>query len=549
MAVIYIVILIGVLVFVHEFGHYIAARIFDVRVLSFSIGFGPKICGFKRKDTDWEIRALPIGGYVMMYGSDLEEVTEETDPDFSRAYNNKPIWQKVIINLAGPLFNLLLPLPILFGVYLCTVTNGIPSQIGQVIENTPAYGVLQPGDMITSINGNPVRFWTDVSDMIADRPLEATKFTVLRNGSEIEVEMTPDEAFVRDPNDLKTERVGRIGVAPDLAPSVIGIASPNGVAASAGLLTFDEITSINGEPVNSYIELEQKIAANSAQKLNIVALRPTALPIEYGSISILKPVEITIEGNYKSADELGIASANMFITSVDANSPADRAGLAAGDRILEIDGSSINLFRSFADRLTQKWEDPHELTVQRGDDVFKTKIQLEKLTIAGEFQEEVPVIYSGFYNKTSYVMPDVIAKTMSERLGYAVHKSWALTVTASTLIVYSVVRMVQGRMSSKSLGGPILIGHMAAKVGRQGIDMFLKLLALISINLGILNLVPIPILDGGKIAILAVEAVKRGPISMRARQIIAYIGLAMIALLLMLALKNDLERLWNAFFG
>ena len=550
MAVIYIIILIGVLVFVHEFGHYLAARIFKVKVLSFSIGFGPRLTGFKRGDTSWDIRLLPLGGYVQMYGSDFEEINDKEDPDFARAYNNKPIWQKAIINLAGPLFNLLLPIPILFAVYMGTVTTDLPPNIGQVLDNSPAIGLLEPGDVVTHINGEEVKYWTTLHDVIADNPDTELKFTILRDGKSLNVDITPQSTTLRDAMDITTETVGRIGVTPDLAPPIIGLTSRQSIAAANGLQTFDEITSLNGKPIRSYVELEQTLNHNTAETLDLVVLRPSELAIDYGSISVLSPVHITIPNKVTSSKELGITSANMFLSAVDADSPAAKAGLQKGDRILEVDGKSVNIFRSFTDKLVQKWEEPHEITVQRGDEVFKTTIQLERLTIVGEFQEEMPIIYAGMYHKTPIVSPEMVDMTMGDRFTHAVSSSITMTVKASSLLVVYVVRMFQGRVSTKSLGGPIMIGHMASKAGEEGLDMFLRMLAVISINLGILNLIPfIPLLDGGKLTILLVEAIKRGPLSMRTRQIIAYIGLAMVALLIMLAFKNDIERMWNLFFS
>lgn len=549
MAVVYIVILIGVLVFVHEFGHYLAARIFNVKVTHFSIGFGPKLFGFKRKDTDWEIRALPLGGYVQMYGNEFEEITDKEDPDFARAYNNKPIWQKAIINLAGPLFNLILPIPILFAVYLGTVTTDLPPHVGQVLDNSPAIGILEPGDVVTHIDGEEIKYWTTLHKLISENPDTELKFTVLRDGKSLDVNITPQSTTLRDSMDVMTETVGRIGITPDAAPSIIGLTSTQKPAATHGLQTFDEITAVNGKPVKTFVELEQAIRHNSSETLKLTVLRPTQLPVEYGTVSVLNPIQVTIPAQITSIDQLGIASANMYLSEVDPNSPASKAGLQKGDKILTIDGQSVNVFRSFLDKLVQDWENPHKLEILRGDNVITTTIQLEKLTIIGEFQEELPIIYAGFYHKTPIVSPDRVDKTWGDRFIYATTVSFTTTVKASTMLVVYVGKMFQGKVSTKSLGGPIMIGHMASKAGEDGINAFLRMLAIISINLGILNLLPIPLFDGGKLAILGVEAIKRGPLSMRTRQIIAYIGLAMVALLIMLAFKNDIERLWNLFFS
>ncbi|MBQ4359037.1 MAG: RIP metalloprotease RseP [Proteobacteria bacterium] len=548
MAVLYVIILIGVLVFVHEFGHYIAARIFHVKVEHFSIGFGPKIGSFKRWGTAWEVRILPLGGYVQMYGMDFDEVTDRNDPEFANAYNNKPIWQKVIINLAGPLFNLLLPIPILFAVYLGTVSDDIEPRVGQILDNSPAVGVFEPGDLITSINGKETRYWETVRDEISAHPEEKLKFGILRDDKPMVVEATPEKTVVRDVLDLSAQTIGRVGFTPDLEPPVIGLTTAKGLAAQYGLMTFDEVTSVNGKAVRSYPELEYAIRHHSGDTLKLVALRPQKLDVSYGTVNILKRVEVEIPG-VVSLDTLGIASANMFLSEVDDKSPAAKAGLQAGDRILQSDGKTVNLFRTFVSGLAQKWEDPHELVVQRGDEVFTTTIQLEKVTIIGEFQDERPVIYSGFYQKSPYVAPERVEMTTGDRFAYAGRVAVRSTINASSMLVLYLGQMVQGKVSTKSLGGPIMIGHMASKAGADGLDTFMRMLAVISINLGIINLVPIPLLDGGKLAILLVEAIKRGPISVRARQIIAYVGLAMVAMLLLLAFKNDIERMWNLFFS
>ena len=549
MAVIYIVILIGVLVFVHEFGHYIAARFFKVKVLSFSIGFGPRLFGFKRGDTSWDVRLLPLGGYVSMYGTEFEEVTDKADPDYERAYNNKPIWQKAIINLAGPLFNLLFPIPILFACYFATVTDDYPSQIGQIFDNSPAVGVLESGDLITAIDGEPVKYWTPMRKLVSRRAGEAVEFTLVRDGETRTVTITPQEETRRDAMDIMRENVGRIGVSVDMASSVIGIVNSQVPAALYGLQTFDEIVSINGKSVRTYVDVERELRHNTADALQIGVLRPVLLDVPYGRVYVLAPIDVTIPGNYTTAQSLGIASGNMYLSDIDDNSPASRAGLKRGDRVVALDGESVNVFHSMTAKLQNDWENPHTLTVLRDGKEFTTTLQLEKLTITGEFQEEYPIIYSGFYHRTTYVMPEKLTKTVGERISFAASTSVEMTVKASTMLVVSIVRMFQGQVSTKSLGGPILIGHMASKAGQEGIDSFLRMMAIISINLGILNLIPIPLFDGGKLAILFVEAVKRGPLSMRTRQMIAYIGLALVLLLLMLAFKKDIERLWNLFFS
>lgn len=549
MAVVYIVILIGVLVFVHEFGHYLAARLFDVKVERFSIGFGHRIGGFKRGETAWDIRILPLGGYVQMYGSEFEEVTDENDPDYKRAYNNKPIWQKAVICLAGPLFNLLLPLPVLFGVYLATVTEAYPPIVGTVMDGSAAAGHLEPGDRIKQINDVPIRYWYELHDEVARRPNEKIDVLVERNGQDMHITLTPSEIVLRDVFELRVENKGRIGVTLSQAIPMIGIVDGNGPAAIAGLRNFDEIVAVNGTPVGTYVDFEKSLLASTDETLVLDILRADPLDVTYGGVSLLTPLTITLKAADRSAQALGVTTASTFITQVDADSPAAVAGLREGDQILEADGVPVSTISSTLDNLAQDWESVHRLRVRRDGQTFETDLQLKKMTITGEFQEDFPIIYAGMYSKIPTTLPELVSKPFGDRLGYAAATSLKTTVDASTILVVSLGRMVQGRVSTKTLGGPILIGHMAQKAGEEGPGSFLQMLALISINLGIINLVPIPLLDGGKLLILFVEAIKHGPISMRARQIIAYVGVAMVALLMLVAFKNDIERMWNLFFG
>ena len=549
MAVVYIVILIAVLVFVHEFGHYIAARIFDVKVLSFSIGFGPKIAGFHKWDTNWDVRLLPIGGFVQMYGTEFEEINDTEDPDYKRAYNNKPIWQKAIINFAGPLFNLLLPIPILFCVYLGSVTTDLPSTVGQIVDDSVVVGILQPGDKVTAINDVPIRFWTQLHDIVADNPNTPLDFTIERAGKQSRVTVTPKEVVLRDSLDVMKNTVGRIGVTADQNLSIIGLTHPMLPAATAGLQNFDEITAVNGTPVKTYIELEEALRRAPAGPIEFQVLRPKQIDVDYGGVNVLTPLSITVQTDARTTTELGIDSASNFITQVDPDSPASKAGLLAGDQILSHNGAPVSLFRSTLDNMVQAWEDAHTLRVRRNGVEFDTQIQLERLMITGEFQEEIPIIYAGMYSKIPTQMPDAIDKSFSERLSFAASNSVSVTANASVMLVVYIARMFQGRVSTKSLGGPILIGHMAQKAGEEGILSFMQMMAIISINLGVINLMPTPLMDGGQLIILLVEAIKHGPISMRTRSIIVYIGLAMLALLMLLAFKNDIERMWNLFFG
>ncbi len=548
MSLIYIVLLIGVLVFVHEFGHFVVAKLFRVKVLSFSIGFGPKIYGFQRGETEWVLRWLPLGGYVQMLGADpFDEVAPE---DKGRAFNDQPLWVRSLVILAGPVANLLLPIPILFAVLLATHTEDLPPVVGQVLEGTPAEGKLEPGDEIVSIDGKAVRYWTTLLSEVSGAPGRELRLVVRRDGAEVEVGLTPRETLLQDELGIVSQRVGRIGITPDQMAPVIGIVDPEGPAARAQMATFDEVVMVGEQRVTTYLELWSALQAAGGAAVEVVLLRELPLGVPYGHVAVAVPRRVRVTAVYGDGMwDYGLESAGMYISQVDAGSPAALAGLQRGDRILALNGKGHNVFRSLVDEMAQGWEAPQVLTVRRDGQILEVPIALERLTVLGEFQEERPVIVAGFYSRVRTVPPPLRQLSWGDRFWHSSATSVETTVRASTMLVLYLYGMAEGRVSTKSIGGPIMIGHMASKAGEDGLASFLRMLAVISINLGIINLLPIPVLDGGHLLLFAIEGVKRGPLSMRTRQIASFIGFSMVVFLMLFAFKNDFERYWSLIFG
>jgi regulator of sigma E protease len=259
MTIVYFIILIGVLIFVHELGHFLFAKLFDVKVLRFSLGFGPRAGGFRRGETDYVVAWVPLGGYVKMLGEDPKD--EIKPEDQGRAFNQKPLWQRYIIVLAGPAFNLIFPIFIYF-VFFAAQTHMTPSVVGKVFPGQPAEEAgLRPGDRVVTIDGNPVRYWEDLQGLISDHAGEPLRFTVERDGQSFERYITPREQVTRNRLDME-ERVGRIGVSPRFELAQVGISNPTSPAARAGLRTGDIITSANGVRVDRWSQLQKLLDEN-----------------------------------------------------------------------------------------------------------------------------------------------------------------------------------------------------------------------------------------------------------------------------------------------
>lgn len=562
MSFLYFVIMVGVLVFFHEFGHFIVAKAFDVKVVRFSIGFGPRLIGFTRGETEYVICMLPLGGYVQMLGHDFADLDSVDKQELGRALMAKPIWQRSLVILAGPVFNLILPVIIYFVVGL-TQTVAPPALIGEVFDETPAAKAgLQPGDKILSIQGEPVRYWHELTDHVYDAYDQPLKFSFERDGKQLEATITPEKKTSTDFLGLNVRTYGMIGIHQGTYGPTLALAGAESPAKAQGLKSFDRVLAVNGQPIKRYDELESLIRASNGAPMELLVLHPTPISTDFGMFYGVDARKLTVtpkpdaQGQYS----LGITRAEMVVSRVAPESAALKAGLAAGDRILSVNGKP---YSSWSLMVTQLHNAINEVILKRATDdktpievPFKVSYEREGQTyettliptvkaLTGKAKQEGFKIEIGWGHIAHVIAPDPIELPFGTRFTYAAKTSVTETGGYIKMMVLGLVRMVQGRVGMDSLGGPILIGELAAQAGEAGIEPFLRMMALISINLAIFNMVPIPVLDGGQLTLFAIEAVKRGPLSHRTRQIAAYIGFTLIVMLMLLAFKNDIERNWD----
>lgn len=561
MSFIYFIIMIGVLVFVHEFGHFIIAKLFDVKVLRFSIGFGPKIIGFHYGETEYVICALPLGGYVQMLGHDFGDLETVPEEDRDRALMAKPIWQRSLVILAGPVANLLLPLTIFFFAGLFETTTS-PLQLGQVFEGSPAaVAGLQPGDKITAMNGEPVRYWHDLPDRVADSPGEVMTVTYERDGESTTTTITPETRTSTDFLGLNVRTYGMIGVHLGTYGPTIAFTAPDVPGAQQGLQNFDRVVAIDGKPVRRFDEIEARVRTNTGAPMTFSVLRLSPIQKEFGRFYSMTPATVTVTPALADGQRsLGLVRAEMVVSKLNDGSAAHEAGIRIGDRILSLDGKDQSswglMIRHIHNRINEQLVDRAEDDKTPVEVDFKIEFiragQRQSVTLrpdvqkfAGQAKTESYRINIGWGHMANMITPDEIEFPLGERMLWSAKDSVKETTGYIKMMVMGIVRMAQGRVGLDSLGGPILIGELAAQAGEAGIEPFLRMMALISINLAIFNFVPIPVLDGGQLALFAIEAIKRGPLSFRTRQIAAYIGFAMVVMVMVLAFKNDIERNWD----
>lgn len=445
-SVIGFLITIGVLVTIHEWGHFIVARLCGVGVLRFSIGFGPVL--WQRHDrhgTAWALSLLPLGGYVKML--DEREAPVATD-QLSSAYNRKPVWQRFAIVLAGPLANLILAYCLFVGLHLVGIKDVLPilgsPEVGTRAE---AAGVVG-GEMVLSVNDQPVSGWSDIRHAMVDSGVREGKLTlVLSNsrGNTQNLEINVD-GILQFPS---TE----IGLHPPLPnpPAVIFRPLSGGVAEIAGLRSGDLVVSINGEPINNWRHMAQTIQAIPGKRINLEVDRPIDDHIKRLSFS--------------------------FITSAETLSDGTRIG---------------------------------RIGVEPSPKAFRLEEQYY-------FRHALPLIP-------------------------ALMESWRKTVESILLIPRFLNGIAQGQVSWRYLNGPIAIADVAGRSLEDGLNSFVQIIAAISISLGVMNLLPLPVLDGGHLMFLLYEAITRRAPNAMALEWMSRAGVALLLLFMMLAMYNDITQ-------
>ena len=439
----------GSLIIVHEFGHYLAARLCNVKVLRFSVGFGRVLARrrYGNDQTEWAISAFPLGGYVKMLDEREGEVAVGELP---RAFNRQTVSRRFIIVLAGPMANFLLAIFLYWFIFMHGVP-GIKPVIGMVAPDTAAAQAhFAPGETIVKIGAHPVATWQDARWTLLKYALGGGAVSLEVHSERGEINWRNLDLSKLKPADLDSDFLRTLGFArlqPPLPP-VLGRVVAGGAADRSGLLAGDEIVAINGEPIERWDQIVSAVSAAPGQQLKLDVKRKSA---------VLRVV-VTPESVIEKSASLG------------------RIGVAP-----QIDRAAM-----------QKYV--------------------------------VEVRYSPW---TSLIM--------------ALERTWDTSVFRLRMLG----KMALGEVSLKNLSGPITIADYAGQSAQIGWVSYLVFLALISISLGVLNLLPIPLLDGGHLMYYMLEIARGSPISDKAMEIGQQVGMVVLMLLMTCALYNDITRLIN----
>ena len=539
-----VIALLGVLILAHELGHFLVAKLLGVKVLRFSLGFGPRLFGVKIGSTEYQISLFFLGGYLRLLGEDPSELVSDNERE--QALFARPLWQRYAIVVAGPLFNLLLPIGIYFIHYIGQKTQLAPT-IGTIIAGLPAAQAgLLPGDRVEAVDGHFVRSWEDLEEIISESPNKTLRFAIRRGNSAEERDVSPTVLQRKTPLNI-SETVGWIGVSPRFQLPEVGIVDLTSPAAQAGLRTFDYIISVNGAPVSHWAEFERAMQRAGASPLRITYLRGTHSILPFAHVEVQEPgstvviPQAVLDAAGGRHYQTGIEISELFVYSVEPGSPADRIGLRRGDQLLALDGQPILHWNILRQRLNSDPERLFHLTWdtpggERREAYFKQELRSE---LDAYRQEEQRLVF-GATNRFAWKTADPVP--VHNRFFYAVGHAFTRTWEIVVFTTQGFFQIMRGEVSPQSLGGPITIGYAAGVAAEQGLAQYLWLMALLSINIGLINFLPIPILDGGLLMFFTIELFKRRPPSPRARAVATYFGIVVVVLLVAFALKNDVVR-------
>lgn len=508
--------LLGILVFIHELGHFLAARFCGVKVEVFSLGFGPKIFKYKKQDTVYCLSLIPLGGYVKMFGDNpLMDVPKEKQ---YQGFLYQKVPKKLFIAAAGPLMNLLFTL-------VAFLTIGVlgwptpPAELGDIKKNTKAHQAgLRSGNKILSVNGEKVSYWFEVEKFMQNNSnstiLFQTSSTEGIKNHTIPVEFKNNEDILgREKTQVFIE-----GLSLFSKGTQIGVPAQS-LAYKKGLRTFDIIESINGKPVRYFRDLKK---AWQAKKITLILSRQK----EKKTFLLTKKI---------SFHDLGLENLELYISKVGPNTPAEKAGLQKGDRLLSIDGILLQSWPQVLQIIQSNSKETFELKYRRKGMAQKIMLSPKIMFAEGNLKEKKMI---GIGVASFQVLPPTILK--KEGLAGAFVYSGKQTVNWLKIISVGVWRIVRGEISVRNLGGPIAIGRAAHSKFQEGFISFLFIMAVLSLNLFFINLLPIPILDGGHILFFSLEGLLGKSLDIKKIVIAQNLGLLVLLFFFVFTFLNDI---------
>jgi regulator of sigma E protease len=441
------IVALGVLIVVHELGHYLVARWCGVKVLRFSVGFGRALASRRvgPDQTEWVIAAVPLGGYVKMVDEREGTVAPE---DLPRAFNRQNVWRRIAIVLAGPVANFLLAIALYWGLFIGGVQEARPVLAAPETGTPAAQAGLARGDTIRAINGEPVTSWQEVRWRVLQLALDRKEARLEIESAAHAIDLRTLELGQVKAEEMEGDLLARLGLRlyrPDVAP-VIGQVVSGGVAERAGLAARDRVIAVDGQAIPTWDALVAKVRGSPA--------RPLALEVDRAGKRLR--IEVTPEPVVQGAETIGRIGAGPYVE---------------------------------------------------------------------------PGAMKAYLVDVRYGPLDSLSRALA--------KTWEMSVFSLRMLG----KMIVGEVSWRNLSGPVTIADYAGQSAQLGLVPYLAFLALISISLGVLNLLPIPLLDGGHLLYYTIEVLKGSPVSERIMELGQRAGLVVLLFLRAFAFYNDINRL------
>jgi regulator of sigma E protease len=473
--------ILGVIIVIHELGHFLVAKFFKIKVETFSVGFGPRLIGFRKGDTDYRISAFPLGGYVKMAGETPMDEVKGLEHEFL----SKPKWQRFLVASAGPAMNVILAVGLITGLYI--YGTDVPEfLIGQAIINGVAPGSpadragIKPGDQIVSFDGKDNPDWQDVENTVLTSPGRAIPITVDRNGTKLPFTVTPERKG--------REESGDVGMFPVIR-TVVQDVQPNSPASRAGVKPGDEIIRVNG--------IDLRTSGRTLQQ-TIQQIPEKTFPI-----SVLRGAVVN------QTTPAPPAPARGFLSSL-------------WNGVLRVLGKND----AAADAVAPALADTHPPSAGQLKEV--------ELQVSPELREGRKMIGIGIQFPSVHVKLGPVE---------AFKKSIQSNKENAVLIFQVIGRLLRREASLKQLDGPVGIVAVSGQAYQAGFATLLTFMALISLNLGVLNILPIPILDGGVILLLVIESLMGRDLSLRMKERIVQASFVFLLMLTVIVLYNDVVKL------
>ncbi len=527
------ILLFGVLVFIHELGHFTVAKLCGVFVERFAIGFGPALFKKKMGETEYALCLFPLGGYVKMRGEELPETEEEkSKPIDPRSFAAQNVWKRIAIVIMGPTSNFVLPI-VLFTILFMVGLPTPSSQIGSVLPNSPAEKAgLIAGDHIVQVNHENITTWENMTKAIQGRGNMQTDFLIKRGEKLFTATFTP--TLGDDRNEYgEAIQAGKIGVDFIAYKPVIGISNLESDAYKQGLRTGDLVTKVNDKEIQYWWQLESEFSKNTDKVITIQ--RPVTNPPA--------TLTYTFPATSMKLESTGIENGELFINKVADKSIAAEKGLKVGDKIDTVNGTKLSKWSEFRETIQKNQGEQVILGLIREGKPLSLDITPQEVVQKNEMTNEKKKIRQlGVISESQPYLVDLYVVKYTNFFR-AVKEGFAETWTLTKQTFVGLGKLATGKLGMNSLGGPISIFSMASTSYESGgWSSFFRLMAILSITLAALNILPIPVLDGGHLFFYVIEAIKGSPVKLRVRQVATQVGFYMLMGLMVLVFYVDINR-------